>query len=102
MLNQGMKYYGLFGGLVELFQYVIGIGLIVLAYVWITARKRETRRAALYLSAVGLAVGAFMNMIFYFAVGPMDTWIAAGNAVMFWIQLVLIYGFVNLLMSKEE
>jgi len=102
MLNQGMKYYGLYGGLVELFQYVIGIGLIVLAYVWLSARHRETRRATLYLSVVGLSIGAFMNMIFYFAIGPTDTWIAAGNAVMFWVQLVMIYGFVNLIMSKEE
>ncbi len=102
LLNQGMRYHVLFGSLVEIFEYVIGLGLVVLAYVLVASKHAESRRAALYLSVVGFSFGAFMNMVFYFAVGPTDPWIASGNAVMFWIQLVFIYGFVNLLMSKEN
>lgn len=101
LTNQATRYYGLYGGLVELAQYMIGIGLVALAYLLITAKTETTRRAVLYLSAVGLAFGVFMNAMFYLAVGHLDTWIAAGNVVMFWVQLVLIYGFVNLLMAGE-
>jgi hypothetical protein len=101
LLNQVTTYYGLYGGLVELAQYFIGIGLMVYAYVLVTAKRETTRRAAYYLSAVGLACGAIMNGVFYFALGHIDPWISAGNVAMFWIQLVLIYGFVNLLLIKN-
>ncbi len=101
MLNQATRYYGLFGGLVEISQYFIGIGLIVLAYMVIAARKPETRNASYYLSAVALGAGALMNAVFYFAVGHSDPWVAAGNVAMFWIQAVLVYGYVNLLMARQ-
>jgi hypothetical protein len=102
LLNQVTHYYGLFGGLVELTQYFVGIGLIVLAYLMITAKKETTRRAAYYLSAVGLGAGAIMNGVFYFALGHINPWISAGNVAMFWIQLVLVYGFVNFLLIKAN
>lgn len=102
ILNQGVRYHAFLGGLVELLQYAIGIGLIVLAYLWLTSREERTRRAALYFSAIALACGTLMSMVSYFAAGPLDSAIAAGSAVMFWVQLVMVYGFVNILMSKER
>lgn len=102
IMNQGIRYHVFYGGLVEILQYAIGIGLIVLAYIWLTAEKETMRRASLYLSAVALGLGTLMSMVFYFAAGPLDQWVAAGSAIMFWVQLVMVYGFVNILMTKER
>jgi len=100
LLNQATHYSNLFGGLIQFSQYLIGIALVALAYVWVTASTEAVRRGALYLSVVGFALGAFMNAVFYFALGHVDPWAAAGNVVMFWGQLILIYGFINLVMIK--
>lgn len=101
LLNQATSYYGFFGGLVEMAQYLIGIGLIALAYGLLAARRSSTKSAVHYLSAVGLGVGALMNAVFYFALGHAEPWAAAGNVAMFWIQAVMAYGYINLLKARE-
>ncbi len=101
LLNQATQYAALLGNLVQFSQYLVGIALVALAYVWITAKSGSARRGAFYLSVVGLAVGAFMNAVFYFVLGHIDPWASAGNVVMFWTQLALVYGFVNLIMANN-
>jgi hypothetical protein len=100
MLNQASEYYRLFGGLIQVTQYFIGIGLIALAYALLVVRKPTSRNAVYYLSAVAFAAGALMNAAFYFALGHSDPWASAGNVAMFWIQAVLLYGNINLLKAR--
>jgi hypothetical protein len=99
--NFSQPYVGFYAGIIEVTQYFIGIMLIALAYAWLALKEEAPRRAALYLSVVGLLAGAIMNGVFYFAIGHLDAWAAAGNVIMFWSQLVLAYGFINLLKNKH-
>jgi hypothetical protein len=102
LMESAARNFAFYGGLVQLTQYAIGIGLIVLAYLWLSAKTEQMRRGAWYFTVVALGAGAIMNAVFYFAFSHMDTWVGAANAVMFWVEAALIYGFINLLINKEK
>jgi len=102
LTNQAIRYADLIGFLVQYSQYLIGVILIAVTYTWLVARVEETRRASLYLACVALGMGAIMNALFYFAAGHLSPSTASLNVLMFWVELVMIYGYVNILSNRSS
>ncbi len=90
------------GLLVEFSQYVIGVVLVALAYVWLTAKSDETKRAAFYISIIAFTIGLIMNALFYLAAAHTGPAVREINVLMFWLQAVMVYGYANLLMKNVQ
>ncbi len=91
----------LFGYLVAWGEFAIGLGLLVGAFVYAFAARDGLKRAALGVSILALLGGLVMNANFYLAAG----WTGPGthgiNVVMFWLQAILFYVWLNLALSRK-
>lgn len=100
LLGNATKFAPFYGFFTAFAEYLIGIVLIALALAWITAKTEETKRMALYVSAVCFAAGAVMNAGFYLASGHIGATERNLNALMFWTQLMFFYGYIQLLLQR--
>jgi len=80
-----------FGYLVEYGQLLIGIALIVMAFVLLfIGGSKLTQKLALKISALSYFFGAAMNAVFWLAAAWTSPATRGVNAVMFWVQVILI------------
>jgi uncharacterized membrane protein (DUF485 family) len=102
LLGPATKYFEAFGFVVGFGEYLIGVVLIALAYAWLTAKSGESRCVAMYISMIAMVFGAIMNGVYFLAAGHTGAGTRGINIVMFWVQLVLIYGHMQLLLQNPR
>jgi hypothetical protein len=77
------------------FGLIIGAGLVFLP-------RSKWKRVGYYLSVVAAVFGVVMNAAFWLAAGWTGAGTAELNVVMFWVQLLLIYVWLELALRREH
>lgn len=89
-----------FGQLVQWGELLAGLGLVAGILLTLSGKTPTIKRNAMLLSVAALIGGAFMNANFYFAAGWMSASTGGLNALMFWIELALLIGWLSLYLKK--
>ena len=85
-----------FGMLVQWGEFLAGVGLIGTIALYAFSKQPAPKNAARILAIAALCAGAFMNLNFYFAAGWTSSSTGGFNALMFWIQIALLLGWIAL------
>lgn len=79
-----------FGYAVEYGQLLIGVGLILAAFVFLFAGNKLGQKVALKVSALSYFFGALMNAAFWLAASWTSPSTRGVNMIMFWVQAILV------------
>ena len=79
-----------FGLLVQWGELFVGIGLIATIAIFTLSQHRYSKNIARFLALTALSGGALMNLNFYLAAGWTSPSTGGLNALMFWVQIVLL------------
>ncbi|MDP3985260.1 MAG: DUF2892 domain-containing protein [bacterium] len=90
----------LFAYAVEWSQILIALALFVAAVLIIYAKRTRTTQAVLIVACLALFGGLLMNANFYFAAGWTGPGAKGSNVVMFWVQGVLLFVWLSVLINK--
>ncbi len=85
----------LFGWLIPWGELAVGVGLLLSVAGYVYAKTAKAKTVMLVISIAALLGAAFMNANFYFAAGWMSPSTHGLNVVMFWIELILLYGWLS-------
>ncbi len=83
-----------FAQMVQWGEILTGIGLVC-AVIFALVTRGPRRRASAWLGGFSALVGAVMNMNFYLAASTTSVSTAGENAVMFWIQVILMVWWIR-------
>lgn len=80
----------IFAQLVQWGELLAGIGFVVAILAYRLSKQSQWKDMARYVAIASLLGGAFMNANFYYAAGWTSASTGGLNALMFWMQVVLI------------
>jgi hypothetical protein len=90
VLSSTKNYQVTFGMLVQWGELLAGIGLFVALALYIFSKQQSSKNLARFIGITALLGGAFMNLNFYFAAGWTSPSTGGLNALMFWMQIILL------------
>ena len=93
--NVATPYETWFAYAIEWSQLISGVLLALGAGLLIYGRAASSQRLAAVLSIIALVAAAFMNANFYLAAGWTSPSTHGINIVMFWLELIFIYWWIN-------
>lgn len=85
-----------FGYLVEYGQLLIGIGLILAAFIFLFNSNKLWQKISLKVSALSYFFGAVMSAAFWLAAAWTSVEARSANMIMFWAQVILLVAFCGL------
>ncbi len=85
----------LFGQLVQWGELLAGIGLVAAVILYVFCKVQRLQKIAKYTAIASLFGGVFMSLNFYFAAGWTSPSTGGLNALMFWLQMVLIMFWIQ-------
>ncbi len=92
----------IFGTLVQWGEVFTGIGLLVALVLYVLSKQQSSKNLARFIAVAALLGGAFMNLNFYFATGWTSPSTGGLNALMFWVQVVLLFTWVAVACKDEK
>jgi len=90
-----------FGHLVVWGEIASGAALVVGAITLVYTTEKQFGRLAYVTSSLGLAGGAFLNAMFYFAAGWMSPSTHGLNLVMFLVQIILLQAWLSRFLPRR-
>lgn len=94
------KYPTSFGALVQWGELLVGIGLGVSLVLYAFGIWPWSKTIAGLMAVLALLGGVFMNLNFYFAAGWTGVSTGGLNALMFWVEVVLLIAWVTKSLSR--
>ncbi len=91
-----------FGTLVQWGEVLTGIGLLAALVLYAFSKQQSSKNLARFIAVAALLGGAFMNLNFYFAAGWTSPSTGGLNALMFWVQVVLLATWVSTLRKGQK
>jgi thiosulfate dehydrogenase [quinone] large subunit len=100
LLSSAKSYPTAFGLLVQWGELLAGIGLLAALVLYVFSKQRSSKCFARYVTVAALLGGMFMNLNFYFAAGWTSPSTGGLNALLFWVQAVLLAAWI--VMPRKE
>lgn len=100
LLSSAKSYPTAFGLLVQWGEQLAGIGLLAALVLYVFSKQRSSKCFAQSVSVAALLGGMFMNLNFYFAAGWTSPSTGGLNALLFWVQAVLLAAWI--VMPRKE
>ncbi len=101
LLSSAKNYPTVFGLLVQWGELLAGIGLLAALALYVFSKRRSSKCFARYVTVAALLGGMFMNLNFYFAAGWTSSSTGGLNALLFWVQAVLLVAWI-VIPQKEQ
>lgn len=91
-----------FGTLVQWGEVLVGVGLLATFVLYVFSKQQSSKNLARFIAVAALLGGAFMNLNFYIAAGWTSPSTRGLNALMFWVQIVLLAAWIVVLRKDQK
>ncbi|MBP6944652.1 hypothetical protein KBB85_01370 [Patescibacteria group bacterium] len=91
-----------FSMLVQWGELLAGVGLLAALVLYAFSKQQSSKNLARFIAVAALLGGAFMNLNFYFAAGWTSPSTGGLNALMFWVQVVLLAAWAIVLRKDQK